>query len=105
MSVINKGKVELVGYNKSGNTDILQYVVEHNNGSTSLEQKMHIEGVGCPIPVGARYTARIDLSDFPPQDTPEAAAYKMAEWLERLASAIRIGDYAGVPIAAFKDLD
>lgn len=69
-----------------------RYHIEHNNGKTSLEQKMQITGeTGF---MEDSWIATIALDDFPPQKTPENAALKLADWCERLAKGIRSGDYS-----------
>jgi len=100
---MNKGKVELKEFTNSKDSQAFWYSVEHNNGATSVEQSLKIssiDGVFNPT-----WVASLALDDFPPQDTPLEAAHKMADWLERLASAIRVGDYLTVQRAEFKDIE
>ena len=100
---MNKGKVEIVKFSKSKDTQVFEYAVEHNNGSTSVEQVLTISSVD-----GLRdqtWKAEIKLDDFPPQKTPAEAANKLADWLERLAAAMRKGEYIDLQRAEFKDLD
>ena len=99
---MNKGKVELIKYNKVKEAQFFEYSVEQNNGSTSVEQSLIISSVeGLLDP---NWIAEIKLDEFPPQNTPEAAAHKLADWLERLSDTIRSGEYQSFPKAAFKDL-
>lgn len=96
------GKVELTGFSKQGDERTFVYSVEHNNGQTSVEQKMTItskEGL-----IEPNWSASIELSDFPPQKTPEEAAHKLADWMERLAAAIRVGDIQSYTRAKFKEI-
>ena len=91
----DKARVMLTQYNFYPDSDdhsvCAEFSVEHNNGSTSVEQKMTIDGHTRFM--HPEYTATIELDDFPTQKTPQAAADKLADWLERLAAAIRIGDF------------
>lgn len=100
---MNKGKVELVRFESTKDNAFYEYTVEHNNGSTSVKQVLTINSVDGLF--RSKWEAVIELDDFPPQETPEAAAHKLADWLERLASAIRIGEYSNTTKANFKDLD
>ena len=100
---MNKGKVELVSFESDSEFCSYVYSVEQNNGSTSVEQNLTIAGTE-----GLRdynWTASIALDDFPPQPTPEAAALKLADWLERLAGALRTGEYENFKRASFKDIE
>lgn len=103
---MNKGRALLTYYtfNPDDNVVVAEYAIEQNNGQTSVEQKMQIEGqVGF---ITESWTATIALDDFPTQKTPEAAAHKLADWLERLAAGIRAGEYT-LPSHSpeYKDLD
>ena len=100
---MNKGKVELTKYTKGKDAQVFEYSIEHNNGSTSVEQLLTISSVDGLI--HSDWVAEIVFDDFPPQKTPEDAALKMADWLERLAAAMRAGEYQSLPRAEFKDLD
>lgn len=99
---VNKGKVELVNFARSEESCEFRYSVEQNNGSTSVEQALRIvssDGLFAPT-----WIADLTFSDFPPQQTPGAAAIKLADWMDRLASAIRSGEYLELPPSEFKDL-
>lgn len=99
---MNEGKVELKEFSKGKDIQTFLYSIEHNNGETSVEQSLKISSVdGLFNPT---WVANLALDDFPPQDTPLEAAHKMADWLERLAAAIRIGDYLTVQRSEFKDI-
>jgi hypothetical protein len=96
------GKVELVEFKKDNNGDMaFVYSVEHNNGDTSVEQKMTISSVEQLIK--PEWVATIELNDMRSQHLPKDAALKLADWLERLAKAIRVGEYQDYPVAEFKD--
>lgn len=103
---MNKGRALLTYYtfNPEDNVVVAEYSIEQNNGQTSVEQKMTLEGqVGF---ISEQWTATIALDDFPPFKTPAGAAHKLADWLERLAAGIRAGEYelpSHSPV--FKDLD
>ncbi len=98
---MNKGKVELTRFTKA-DAYAFEYSVEQNNGKTSVEQTLTIrssDGLFEP-----QWIAEITLNDFPPQQTPSDAADKLADWMERLAAAIRSGEYMPLQRAEFKDL-
>jgi hypothetical protein len=100
---MNQGKVELNHYSKDKTSQIFQYSVENNNGKTTIDQHMCIlSTAGLFDP---KWIAQINLDDFPPQETPEAAAHKLADWLERLAASIRIGVYPDFKEQEFTDLN
>lgn len=92
----SKARVMLTQYNFYPESDdhsvCAEFSVEHNNGETSVEQKLTIEGNTRFM--HPKYTATIELDDFPEQSTPQGAADKLADWLERLAAAIRTGDFS-----------
>lgn len=99
---MNKGKVELTSFKKTNDAFVFEYSVEQNNGKTSVEQSLTIrssDGLFQPD-----WIAEITLDDFPPQKAPHEAAIKLADWMERLAAAIRSGDYMPLQHAEFKDL-
>ena len=99
---MNKGKVELIKYNKDKDSQFFEYLVEQNNGNTRVEQSLIISSIdGLFDP---KWIAEIKLDDFPPQKSPEEAAKKFADWLERLAGAIRTGKYQSFPRAEFKEV-
>lgn len=99
---MNKGKVLLKSYKNEKDVVEYKYSVEQNNGSTSVEQDLVITGKKELFE--QKWSAELSLSDFPEQNTPENAALKMAEWLERLAKAIRNGKYIDIEEAEFTDL-
>ena len=70
---------------KDGN-ECAEFQVMHSNGVTTLEQKLYIEKQF------GKWTASIAFDDFPEQESGEDAALKLAEWMDRLAKAIRVGD-------------
>ena len=95
MSEINKAKVTLMSFvhaTETGSRHEFSYSVEHNNGTTSLEQTLVIQGLDHLF--SPRWVASIKFDEFPPQQSPELAALKLAEWMERLAAAIRSGKFA-----------
>ena len=100
---MNKGKVELISYIKEKDNQTFEYLVEQNNGKTSVEQKMKISSVdGLFDP---RWVASIEFDDFPAQETTTNAVNKLADWLERLAGAIRTGEYMNIERPGFNDID
>lgn len=100
---MNLGKVELVKYTKGDDDQVFEYMIAQNNGSTSVERLLTISSVGGLY--DPKWVANLVLDDFPPQETPKNAALKMADWLERLAAAMRAGEYQHLPSAEFKELD
>lgn len=100
---MNQGKVELTRFDNDGETCVFKYKVEHNNGNTNLEQSLTIKSeFGSFNP---KWVAELELEGFVPQETPADAAMKLAEWLERMAAAIKSGEYINVEVAEYKDLD
>jgi hypothetical protein len=81
---------------------VFKYLLEHHNGKTSVEQVLTISSMSRLFDI--KWTASIALDDFIPQSSPEAAALKMADWLERLALAIRAGEYLELPIDTYKSV-
>lgn len=59
------------------------YLVGSNNGKSTLTQPLtlHWDNNG--------WTASMPMHDFPPQKTVTAAAWKLADWMERMAKAIK----------------
>lgn len=100
---MNKGKVELTSFSKVKDAQYFEYLVEQNNGTTTVEQLLTISSVDGLF--DHKWVAQIKLDDFPPQETPGGAANKLAEWLDRLAAAIRAGEYLSLPRVEFKELD
>jgi len=102
--VNNKGKVSLEKFvrGQNGSPHVFEYSVEHNNGSTSVEQTLTISASADTFRQG--WAATIALDDFPLQDSPHKAADKLADWLERLAAAIRCGEYLDLKKSEFKDI-
>ena len=107
---MNKGRSILTYYTFSDSSVCAEYSVEQNNGSTSVEQKMTLTCDNVDVLSthfnGQLWNAEIAFDDFPAQKTPEAAAHKLADWLERLAAGIRAGEYS-LPSHSpvYKDMD
>jgi len=99
---MNKGKVELKTFNNDSDTKTFQYLVEHNNGKTTVEQLLTISSESNLF--NDKWNATIKLDDFPCQETPQLAAEKLADWLERLSQAIRSGEYHYFKQEEFKDI-
>ena len=74
--------IELRQLNASGSVMILEYCVAHNNGSSTVDQKLTIEKIG------EKWVAKIDMDEFPPQDTAKRAAHKLGDWMVRLGQSI-----------------
>lgn len=101
----NKGKVSLERFErgKDGNPHIYVYKVEQNNGTTSVDQQLIIKASGSSIKAG--WSASIVFDDFPAQSSGKDAALKLADWMERLAAAIRCGEYPELHSDEFKDIE
>lgn len=63
------------------------FIVQHNNGKTTLEQDLHLSRTY------HGWKAEIKMDGMPHSKTCTAAAWKTAEWLERLAKAIKSSAY------------
>lgn len=103
----NVGRAVLINYSNviEDGSILVEYSVEHNNGSTSVEQKMMLESFNS---YGSKpqWKARIAFDSFPIQDTAYDAAHKLADWMDRLADAIRCGNYELPNMGTeFKEID
>lgn len=74
--------VQLKTLHCDGSVKILEYCVAHNNGSSTVDQKLTIEMLN------GKWVARIAMDEFPAQDTAKAAAHKLGDWLVRLGQSI-----------------
>ena len=89
----SRGKVTISSYhvdNKSS-AETIKYLVKHDNAVTTLEQELTLTNASCPAL--HLWQASIEMKGFPEEDNPQGAALKLAEWMERLAGAIRCGEY------------
>lgn len=100
--ITSKGKVELIQFKKTEDEASYKYNVEHNNGSTSVDQIMTISSTDLGMIYG--WKASIAMDEFPNMGSPELAAEKLADWMLRLSQAIRSGDYVNYQRSEFKDL-
>ena len=103
---MSRVKVELARFERGKGHEsghIFEYSVEHDDGKTSVEQMLTIRSAdGLFEP---NWVASIALDDFPPQSSPQAAAEKLADWLERLSAAVRTGEYQTFSDSKFIDVD
>lgn len=101
---MEKGKVELLSYSHTvkGEDDTFEYSVHHTDGETTLEQKVTISATDGLL--GPAWNASIELGEFPPQQTPYDAAMKLADWLDRMSKAIRVGKYQPYTLASYQDI-
>lgn len=78
-------EVDLISYTKERDrgTSEARYYVKHSNQVTVLEQALVISRDAY-----GKYDASIVITDFPSQESPEAAALKLADWLKRLGESI-----------------
>jgi len=65
----------------------------HESDETTLSQELVLVK-DCGL-----WTAGIQMDDFPQMPTAGAAVEKLADWLERMALAIRSRDYESILIA------
>ena len=102
---MNKVKVQLVKYlsDTENSNQVFIYNVEHNNGVTSVDQNMTLSSND--LGMQPTWNASICLDKFPDQKTPEDAALKLADWLERLSIGIRNGDYLPPVRSKYKDVE
>lgn len=85
----SRAKVQLIDYEHTDLLSTFTYNVTYSTTTTTLEQFLTIKkGV-----FDENWCATITLDDFPYQKSPQEAAYKLAEWLEQLAKAIKSGSY------------
>lgn len=66
----------------SGDVKILEFLVSHNNGETTVEQKLIVESIN------DKWTAKLESDGIPPQDNAKDAAHKLGDWLVRLGQSI-----------------
>lgn len=98
-----RGKVELKKFTGNQSIDQYEYLVSHDNGTTTLEQTLVIQKQkqsGSPS-----WISEMQMNDFPAQDTQEDSALKLAEWLERMAKVIRSGNYIELSDSNFIEID
>lgn len=63
------------------------FTVGHDNSKATVDQDLILTNSG------AGWTAQMPILDFPEQKTATEAAHKLAEWMEKLAAAIRAGNF------------
>lgn len=79
---MNKHNVELKTMHCAGDVKLLEFSVAHNNGRTTVEQKLKVENLN------GTWTAKMEFDDFPHQDTAKDAAHKLGDWMVRLGQSI-----------------
>lgn len=96
---MSRAKVELVEYNRvDDDSQRYEYIVSHDNGSTTVSQRMVLDQFS------RGWKASMDMDDIPEMQSHRLAALKLADWLQRMAAAIKSGDYQEVDTAEFKEL-
>lgn len=85
--VVDTHSVEcrLTRFESFGNTAGIGLTLRHNNGSTTLEQRITLSNVG-----DGRWQPTIVLEDFPGAETPAGALFQLSDWLLRLGLASQI---------------
>jgi hypothetical protein len=69
-------------YFESGKVEV-RFVIGHDNGRTTLEQELILTNDG------SGWMAQMVMNDFPREKTITASAWKLADWMERMAIAIK----------------
>ena len=69
-------------YNQDGRV-VAVFTVGSDNQKSTLDQDLTL------TQTEKGWTAEMPMLDFPPQKTSTAAAWKLAEWMERMAQAIK----------------
>jgi hypothetical protein len=67
---------------------IAQHEISHNNEKTTLEQKLQLKFDG------KNWSAHMEFDGMPECKSPTDAAWKLAEWMERMAETIKESTYA-----------
>jgi hypothetical protein len=62
---------------------MVKFNIAHNNGETTVDQDLILRKTGYG------WTADMKMEEFPELKTITAAAWKLAEWLERLGAEIK----------------
>ena len=79
-------------YGSDGKTVTAIFDVGHNNGTTTLKQELIL------TQVHDGWVASMDMSDIPPSKTITASAWQLAEWMERMAEAIKANTFDQINI-------
>ena len=76
-----------------------RYAVVFDNSETTLEQELVLthDGDG--------WVASMNMDDFPAQRTVTASAWKLAEWMEKMAKAIKDNTFDGINLNSFSGFD
>lgn len=70
----------------------VEYFVAHTDRSTTIDQSLLLSHG----PEG--WVASMAMDDFPPQHSAQEAAIKLATWMEKMAEAIKGGDFTKIDI-------
>lgn len=97
---MNKGKLCLKRYEKTDEITRYEYEVTHNNGGTTLTQHIVVEKPARAV----SWTASIELSGLPEQESPNLAAQKLGDWLSRIGSTIKANECFEIPEFGFQDI-
>ena len=66
------------------------FLIAHDDGTVTLDQDLILT----KTPKG--WTAEMLMENFPPQKTVTASAWKLAEWMEKMAVAIKASEYDSI---------
>lgn len=78
-------------FNSDGKIEA-RFIIGHCNGATTVEQELVLESGGFG------WLAQMSMNDFPRQKSVTAAAWKLADWMERMAAAIREHEFDQINI-------
>ena len=73
----------------------MEYDLHHNNGVTSLKEKLYLKR-----DEGNKWAAEVVFDEGPKKDSPNEAAQKLAEYFERMAKVLRESDFDKVNLNA-----
>lgn len=89
---IDAAKCKIQSYQDTDGEIEMIFDVAHNNGTTTVSELLTITGHK------DKWVASIDIGGTSEQSTPEDAALKIAEWMDRLAKSIRYGEFNKIHI-------
>jgi len=84
---------KLVHVDLDGAEKIIKFNVAHNNGETTVDQNLilirHPDGT---------WTADMKFENFPPQQAPQDAVNKLAQWMDRLTKVLLDNNFATIDL-------
>ncbi|MFZ2452624.1 MAG: hypothetical protein WAW36_19115 [Methylovulum miyakonense] len=73
-------------YNSNGNV-VAIFSAAHSDGVITVEQDLVLKQID------SKWIAEMPMLDFPPQKTITDAAWKLADWMEKMAAAIKASTF------------